>query len=123
MPHRLLVVDDQEDMRELFSAFLEMRGYDVRSASDGVEAVARARAFHPDVILMDLAMPNMDGREATQILRRDPATRGITILMVTGHARAAAPRDVCPECDDVLLKPIDLAWLADRVAEAIASRG
>lgn len=119
MTHRVLVADDQEDLRDLFAAFLELRGYDVRAVGDGREAVREAREFRPHVVLMDLAMPNMDGREATQILKTDPATRAMKIVMITGHARASAPREVCPECDDVLVKPIDLPMLATLVAAAI----
>lgn len=120
MTHRVLVADDQEDLRDLFTSFLELRGYEARSVADGLEAVREARAWRPHVILMDLAMPNMDGREATQILKRDPATRRIQVLMITGNVRADTAHDACPECDDVLIKPIDLPWLVSRVAEAIA---
>ncbi|MDQ3036065.1 MAG: response regulator [Myxococcota bacterium] len=121
MRHRVLVADDQEDLRDLFTSFLELRGYDVRSVADGVQAVREARAWRPHVVLMDLAMPNMDGREATQILKCDAATRQIKVFMITGNVRADAAHDACPECDDVLIKPVDLPSLAAQIAEAIGA--
>ena len=82
----VLVVDDYSDTRDLYAEYLDYAGYRAQTASDGREAVRRALRAHPSVIVMDLAMPVLDGWEATRILRADPRTRDIPIVVLTGHA-------------------------------------
>ena len=105
VPH-VLVVDDFEDTRFLYSEYLAFAGFRTSTAGNGVEAIAKARAEHPDVIAMDLSMPDMDGWEATRRLKADAATRGICIIALTGHAepscRASAKK---AGCDHFLAKP------------------
>jgi CheY-like chemotaxis protein len=84
----LLLVEDNEDNRIIYSTVLRHVGYDVVEAYDGVEAIALARSMHPDLILMDISIPEMDGWEATRILRQDPETRSIPIIALTAHALA-----------------------------------
>jgi two-component system cell cycle response regulator DivK len=84
----LLLVEDNEDNRIIYSTVLRHVGYDVVEAYDGVEAIALARSMHPDLILMDISIPQMDGWEATRILRQDPETRSIPIIALTAHALA-----------------------------------
>jgi two-component system cell cycle response regulator DivK len=85
---RLLLVEDNEDNRIIYSTVLRHLGYQVIEAQDGVQAVALARSEHPDLILMDISIPEMDGWEATRILRLDPTTRAIPIVALTAHALA-----------------------------------
>jgi CheY-like chemotaxis protein len=82
----LLLVEDNEDNRIIYSTVLRHLGYQVLEAQDGVQAVALARSEHPDLILMDISIPMIDGWEATRVLRRDPATRSIPIVALTAHA-------------------------------------
>ena len=82
----LLLVEDNEDNRIIYSTVLRHLGYQVIEAQDGLQAVDLARSAQPDLILMDISIPRMDGWEATRILRRDPATRAIPIIALTAHA-------------------------------------
>jgi CheY-like chemotaxis protein len=81
-------VEDNEDNRIIYSTVLRHIGYEVVEARDGVQAVALARSLLPDLILMDISIPELDGWEATKILRRDPTTRDIPIIALTAHALA-----------------------------------
>jgi two-component system cell cycle response regulator DivK len=82
----LLLVEDNEDNRIIYSTVLRHLGYRVIEAQDGLQAVDLARSAQPDLILMDISIPRLDGWEATRILRRDPATRAIPIIALTAHA-------------------------------------
>jgi CheY-like chemotaxis protein len=82
----VLLVEDNEDNRIIYSTVLRHVGYDVMEAEDGVQAVALARSALPDLILMDISIPGMDGWEATRILRKDPTTMAIPIIALTAHA-------------------------------------
>jgi CheY-like chemotaxis protein len=84
----LLLVEDNEDNRIIYSTVLRHLGYRVVEAQDGVEAVELARSTQPDLILMDISIPRMDGWEATRILRGDPRTSAIPIVALTAHALA-----------------------------------
>ena len=92
MPERLrrtplvLVADDYVDSRELYAEYMTRRGLTVIEASTGDEALAQARALLPDAIVMDLSLPGTDGLEATRLLKADPRTQAIPVLVVTGHA-------------------------------------
>ena len=85
---RVLLVDDYPDAREMYSEYLKFSGFDVVEASNGVEALQRAIETSPDIILMDLSLPVMDGWEATRRLKEDPRTAGIPVVALTGHALA-----------------------------------
>jgi CheY-like chemotaxis protein len=85
---KLLLVEDNEDNRIIYSTVLRHIGYTVIEAQDGVQAIALARSELPDLILMDISLPEVDGWEATRILRADPATRDIPIIALTAHALA-----------------------------------
>jgi two-component system cell cycle response regulator DivK len=84
----LLLVEDNEDNRIIYSTVLRHLGYHVIEAQDGVQAVEFARSAQPDLILMDISIPRMDGWEATRILRGDPRTSAIPIIALTAHALA-----------------------------------
>ena len=82
----VLLVEDNEDNRIIYTTVLRHVGYDVLEALDGAQAIALARSERPDLILMDISIPEIDGWEATRILRRDPATSAIPIVALTAHA-------------------------------------
>ena len=81
----ILVVDDTLDARELYAEYLRIAGLRAEVAEDGYDALSKAQALRPSVIIMDLAMPRMDGWEATRRLKANPATRDIPVIALTGH--------------------------------------
>ena len=102
----VLVVEDYQDAREMYAAYLEFSGYRVAEATNGVEALEQAHALKPDIILMDLALPKMDGWEATRQLKADARTRDIPIVALTGHALAGhAEGAKAAGCDAFVTKP------------------
>ena len=103
---RVLIVDDVEDNRRIYTMFLEFSGFDALSAATGYRALARARAARPDVIVMDLALPGLDGWETTRRLKRDPRTRDIPVIALTGHVLPGAEEAArAAGCEVFLTKP------------------
>jgi CheY-like chemotaxis protein len=102
----VLVVEDYQDAREMYSEYLRFSGFDVIEASNGVEAIEQATSRKPDIVLMDLALPKMDGWEATRQLKADPRTSNIPIVALTGHALAGhADSAQRAGCDAFVTKP------------------
>ena len=105
-PPLVLVVEDYEDARELYAEYLAFAGFRVEQASDGQEALDKAHQLIPDLILMDLSMPGMDGWEATRRLKRDHKTKHIPIIALTGHVLAGHSESArSAGCDSFLAKP------------------
>jgi CheY-like chemotaxis protein len=119
---RILVVEDNLLNLELVTDLLEADGFIVRPARTAEESLRAARELSPDLILMDLSLPGLDGLAATKVLRADPATRHLTIIALTAHAmkgdEALALR---AGCDGYLTKPIDTRTFAAKVAAFIAA--
>jgi CheY-like chemotaxis protein len=112
----VLIVDDVQDNRTIYVLFLKFSGYRIAEAENGAEAVEKATALLPDVIVMDLSLPVMDGWEATRRLKRDSRTQHIPVVVLTGHAlpeHAQAAREA--GCDLVITKPC----LPDQLMDAI----
>lgn len=102
----ILVVDDYQDAREMYAEYLQFSGFRVAEAKNGNEAVAQARSLKPDLILMDLSLPGMDGWEATRVLKADDTTKHIPIVALTGHALAGASEGARKAgCDSFVTKP------------------
>ena len=120
---RVLVVDDYPDAREMYAEYLQYSGFRVAEAKNGNEAVAQARSLRPDLILMDLSLPGMDGWEATRVLKADDATKHIPIVALTGHALAGASEGARKAgCDSFVTKPClpdDLVVEVKRMLNAI----
>ena len=104
-PKTVLVVEDFEDVRDAMKILVELQGYRVLTASDGREAVEKARQFHPDLILMDIAMPLVDGIEATRQIKSDSTVAGIPIVAVTSFSRQYHDEALAAGCESVLEKP------------------
>ena len=103
---RVLLVDDYPDAREMYSEYLKFSGFDVIEASNGVEALERAIETAPDIILMDLSLPVMDGWEATRRLKADERTASIPVVALTGHALAGISEGAKNAgCDAFVTKP------------------
>jgi CheY-like chemotaxis protein len=102
----ILLVEDFDDAREMYRDYLVFSGFRVETASHGQEAIDKARAVSPDLVLMDLSLPGIDGWEATRILKADPATRHILIVALSAHALAAeGDRARAAGCDGFIAKP------------------
>jgi two-component system cell cycle response regulator DivK len=115
---RVLIVDDYPDGREMLSEYLKYLEFPVIDARDGQEAMALAASWSPDIILMDLQMPGLDGWEVTRRLKADAGTKHILVIALTAHAltrEVQAARDA--GCDAVVPKPYALALLADALAQ------
>lgn len=108
----ILIVEDNETNREMLSRRLKRRGYEVLAAVDGEMGIDVARASAPDLILMDMSLPVIDGWEATRRLKADPALQHIPVIALTAHAMAS-DREKAMEagCDDYDTKPIELTRL------------
>jgi two-component system, cell cycle response regulator DivK len=103
---RVLLVDDYPDAREMYTEYLEFSGYEVIGAGNGLEALQRAVDASPDIILMDLSLPVMDGWEATRRLKADQRTAGIPVVALTGHALAGISEGAKKAgCDAFVTKP------------------
>jgi CheY-like chemotaxis protein len=102
----ILVVDDYADNREMYSTFLRFHGLEVTEAANGTEALSAAFERPPDVIVMDLSLPGVDGWQATRLLKADNRTKDIPVIAVTGHALAGASEEAKQAgCDRFLTKP------------------
>ena len=102
----ILVVDDYQDAREMYAEYLQFSGFRVAEARNGNEALEQAFALKPDLILMDLSLPGMDGWEATRVLKADDRTKGIPVVALTGHALAGASEGAKKAgCDSFVTKP------------------
>src|SRR5262245_51558087 len=116
----VLVVDDYLDGREMVAEYLAFRGFVVCEASDGIEALELARRLQPEIVLMDLRMPGMDGWEATRRLKRDPKTCHIPIVALTAHALTPEINTARQAgCDAVIAKPCDISVLADSLIKML----
>ena len=103
----LLIVDDDRDTRELYSSYLAMSGYEVCDALDGREAIEKTLALQPDLIVLDLWMPKVDGWQTLKALRSDPATAATPIIVLTGHELKAylRPAAIAMGAQSFLTKP------------------
>ncbi|MEM9554676.1 MAG: response regulator [Acidobacteriota bacterium] len=118
----ILVVDDNRDNRRVISRLLEFGGHAAVTARDGHEALESARSAQPDLVLMDLAMPEMDGWATTAAMKQADDLRAIPVIVVTGHVtRDDILRAQEVGCQDVVSKPVDYYVLMDKVARHLGS--
>ena len=113
---KILLVEDNEMNRDMLSRRLLRNGYEVVLAVDGGEGVAKARAESPDLILMDMSLPVLDGWEATRQLKAEAKTRGIPVIALTAHAMAGdRQKALSAGCDDFDTKPVELPRLLTKI--------
>lgn len=113
---RILYVEDNEDNVYMLSRRLRKHGFDVSVAPDGEQGVAMARAEHPDLILMDLSLPLLDGWEAARLLKESPETSSIPIIALSAHAMAGdREKAIAAGCNDYDAKPVDMSSLLEKI--------
>ena len=123
MPHKILIVEDNENNRILFRDILSFHGHQVSVACDGREGVALARELLPDLILMDIQMPGMDGMTAGCMLKEDPATSGLKVIALTSFAmQGDEQRFLAAGFDGYLSKPISSRELPVLVQQWLEGR-
>ena len=121
---KVLLVEDNEESRDGLARRLRRKGYETLLAVDGREAVRMAGAEAPDLILMDMSLPGLDGWEATRQLKAGPETRGIPVIALTAHAMAGdRERALEAGCDDYDTKPIDFPRLLTKIESLLEKKG
>ena len=116
MKKKILIVEDNQDLRQLLQLQLEHGGYETILARSGKQAVEMAFTLEPDLVLMDIIMPEMDGLEATRMIRQNPKTRSMPILAITAGVSNGI-KEECSQsgCDDFIAKPFTIEQLASRI--------
>jgi len=121
---RLLLVEDNEMNRDMLSRRLRRKGYEVEIAVDGREGIDRVRRDPPELVLMDMSLPVVDGWEATRTLKADPATAAIPVIALTAHAMSDDRQKALDAgCDDYDTKPVELPRLLEKIERLLAARG
>ncbi len=119
---KLLLVEDNELNRDMLSRRLQRKGYEMVIATDGQQGVQMAQEQHPDLILMDMSLPVIDGWEATRLLKADASTQSIPVVALTAHAMAGdREKAIEAGCDDYDTKPIELPRLLEKI-EALLNK-
>ena len=122
MMSKILLVEDNEMNRDMLTRRLERKGFEVVIAVDGQAGVDMASSSSPDIILMDLSLPVIDGWEATRKIKADPATRSIPVIALTAHAMAGDEQKALQAgCNDYDTKPIDLKRLLNKIEKLLGS--
>ena len=118
MAKRILIVEDHPDNRRILRDFLRKSGFELVEAEDGVQALAAAQSHRPDLILMDIQLPVMDGYEATRRLKADPALRSIPIIVITSYALSGDENKArAAGCDAYVSKPFSTRKLLTKINE------
>ena len=117
----ILIIEDYSDTRELLSAMLRGKGYKVIEAEDGLEGLLKATAMYPDLIIMDLSLPEMDGVEAARRIHRQGKLAHIPIFVVSAYLTPEVKEDVCDAgCVEIFPKPFDAELLLRKISEQLS---
>ena len=121
---RILLVEDNDMNRDMLSRRLQRRGYEVVMALDGEQGIAMATSEHPDLILMDISLPVIDGWEAARSIKASPETQNIPIIALTAHAMPG-DREKCLDagCDDYDTKPVNFQRLLEKIQALLGEQG
>ncbi len=119
---KILLIEDQEMNRDMLSRRLKKRGYDVEIAVDGAEGLEKAKAVSPDLILMDMSLPVIDGWEATRRLKADDATKSVPVVALTAHAMSTdREKALAAGCDASETKPVELPRLLETMQKLLGA--
>lgn len=116
MGKRVLIADDYDDTRRMMRYLLETRGYEAIEAADGMDAVEKAHRYHPDMILMDIAMPMMDGLKATEAIRQFDDDPDVPIVALTAYDDFYEERALAAGCNEVIGKPFEFEELEETIS-------
>ena len=120
---KILLVEDNEMNRDMLSRRLQKKGYTVVTAQDGEKGYSLARSEAPDLILMDISLPAMDGWEVTRLLKANASTRHIPIIALTAHAMVSdREKALSIGCDDYDTKPVDFARLSEKIESLLVEK-
>lgn len=120
---KILLVEDHQEIWDFLSRRLTRRGYEVVVAQDGQQGLERARSEAPDLLLLDMNLPVMDGWTVAQTLKAEDATRAIPIIALTAHAMSGdREKALAAGCDDYHAKPVDFSQLIDQIEAALGTR-
>ncbi len=120
---KVLLVEDNELNRDMLSRRLNRRGYDVVFAVDGAQGIEMARSEKPDIILMDMSLPVMDGWEATRRVKSDDAMRNVPVIALTAHTMSGdREKALAAGCDDYDTKPVELDRLIGKIERLLGAR-
>ncbi len=115
----ILIAEDDSDSREMFQLLLELKGYHVVTAGDGQQALQLARKNLPDLVLIDLELPKLDGLSVTRTLKLEPRSKNVRVIIISGHDPSKYRTEaLAAGCDDYLLKPINLDQLEELLPRA-----
>jgi two-component system cell cycle response regulator DivK len=118
---RILLVEDHEEIWDFLTRRLKRRGHDVILATDGQEGVDKARSEHPDIVLLDMNLPVMDGWTAAGILKASPETKDVPVIALTAHAMSGdREKAIAAGCDDYHPKPVDFSRLLTQIDALVA---
>jgi DNA-binding response OmpR family regulator len=120
MTQQILIVDDEADFIELVKFRLSDLSCDFLVANDGVQALSQARQYKPDLILLDILLPDMDGLSVCEILKRQPATKKIPIIFMSALSSDVTKRTAAMQAEDFFTKPLDLERLVNRVRSLLS---
>jgi len=120
---RILLVEDNDMNRDMMSRRLQRKGYEVLMAADGMQAILMAESETPDLILLDMSLPVIDGWEAARRLKASPTTASVPIIALTAHAMAGdREKALAAGCDDYDAKPVDFPQLVAKIDALLAQR-
>ena len=124
MAIKILIIEDEPAIAHNLQALLQAKGYDAACAMDGAAGVATARKFKPDLMLLDIMLPKLSGIEVCRIIKADPATKGIRVVMVTGLGRTGdVELAFAAGADDYLIKPYDTDRLFKKIGKVLSGPG
>lgn len=120
---KILLVEDNEDNRDMLARRLQRKGYAVVIAVDGQQGVDLAASEHPDLVLMDMSLPVLDGWEATRLIKAAPETSSLPVIALTAHAMSGdREKAIAAGCDDYDIKPIEMDRLLAKIEALLANR-
>ena len=119
----VLIVEDNEESRDIYATALRQKGYHVLQAADGAEGIRMATDERPEIVIMNISMPIVNGVDAVEVLKAHPATERIPVLIVTGHSTGTI-REMAWEagCDEYLFKPVSPAALTEAVERCLTAQ-
>jgi two-component system cell cycle response regulator DivK len=118
---KVLIVEDYDDTRDLMKFLVESYGYQVIEAADGIEAVDKVKQLHPDLILMDISLPMVDGLTATKFIRQVDPTSKVPIIAVTAFGKSYYQKAIEAGCNDLIPKPLDFDTLEPIINQYLAA--